>query len=86
MANILLGVTGGIAIYKSLELIRLFVKNGDVVRVIMTPSAKKFIQPLTFEALTKQQVLDENSESWANDYNHIDIGKWADIYLSLIHI
>ena len=81
MANILLGVTGGIAIYKSLELIRFFVKNGDVVRVIMTPSAKKFIQPLTFEALTKQQVLDENSESWANDYNHIDIGKWADIYI-----
>jgi len=79
--NILIGVTGSIAIYKTLELIRLFVKNGDNVKVIMTNSAKKFITPLTFEALTKNRVLDEKSESWANDLNHIDIGKWADIFI-----
>ena len=79
--NILIGVTGSIAIYKTLELIRLFVKNGDNVKVIMTNSAKKFITPLTFEALTKNRVLDEESESWANDLNHIDIGKWADIFI-----
>jgi len=76
--NILIGVTGSIAIYKTLELIRLFVKNGDNVRVIMTNSAKKFITPLTFETLTRNRVLDEESESWANDFNHIDIRKWAE--------
>ena len=81
MANILIGVTGSIAIYKSLELIRLFTKSGDNVKVIMTNSAKKFIQPLTFETLTKNKVLDEESESWSNEYNHIDIGKWADIFI-----
>lgn len=79
--NILIGVTGSIAIYKTLELIRLFVKNGDNVRVIMTNSAKKFITPLTFESLTRNRVLDEESESWANDFNHIDIGKWANIFI-----
>ena len=81
MANILIGVTGSIAIYKTLELIRLFTKSGDNVKVIMTNSAKKFIQPLTFETLTKNKVLDEESESWSNEYNHIDIGKWADIFI-----
>ena len=47
----------------------------------MTNSAKKFIQPLTFETLTKNKVLDEESESWSSEYNHIDIGKWADIFI-----
>ena len=79
--KILLGVTGSIAIYKSLELIRLFIKNGDEVKVIMTNSAKKFITPLTFETLTNNKVLDEENESWTNEYNHIDIGKWADIFI-----
>ena len=81
MANILIGVTGSIAIYKTLELIRLFTKSGDNVKVIMTNSAKKFIRPLTFETLTKNKVLDEESESWSSEYNHIDIGKWADIFI-----
>ena len=79
--NILVGVTGSIAIYKSLELIREFVKNGANVRVVMSDSAKKFITPLTFEALTREKVLDESSESWANDNNHIEIGKWADVFV-----
>ena len=79
--KILLGVTGSIAIYKSLELIHLFIKNGDEVKVIMTNSAKKFITPLTFETLTNNKVLDEENESWTNEYNHIDIGKWADIFI-----
>ena len=81
MSNILIGVTGSIAIYKTLELIRLFVKNGDNVRVIMSESAKKFIQPLTFETITKNRVLDETTENWTNEYNHIDIGKWGDIFI-----
>ena len=79
--NILVGVTGSIAIYKSLELIREFVKNGANVRVLMSDSAKKFITPLTFEALTRNEVLSSESESWTNDNNHIDIGKWADIFV-----
>ena len=81
--NILLGVTGSIAIYKSLELIRLFIKAGANVRVIMSESAKKFINPITFEAISQNKILDESSENWdkSQDYNHIDIGKWADILI-----
>ncbi len=81
--NILIGVTGSIAIYKTLELIRLYIKAGANVKVIMTSSAKKFITPLTFETISQSQILDEVSESWDKDshYNHIAIGKWADIFV-----
>ena len=77
--HIVVGVTGSISIYKSLELIRLYIKAGAKVRVIMTESAKRFITPLTFEAISQNVVLTQESESWANDNNHIDIGKWADL-------
>lgn len=79
--NILIGVTGSIAIYKTLDLIRLYIKAGASVRVIMSESAKKFINPITFEAISQNKILDEDSENWdkTSDYNHIDIGKWADI-------
>ncbi len=79
--KILLGVTGSIAIYKSLELVREFIKAGAEVRVIMTPSAKKFITPLTFETLTSNKVLDDTNESWSDDCNHIKIGQWADVFV-----
>ena len=81
--KILVGVTGSIAIYKTLELIRLYVKAGAQVRVIMTDGAKKFINPITFEAISQNKVLDESSENWdkTQDYNHIDIGKWSDIFV-----
>lgn len=81
--NILLAVTGSIAIYKSLELIRLFIKAGANVKVILSDGAKKFINPITFEAISQNRVLDESSESWdkSQNYNHIDITKWADILL-----
>ena len=81
--NILLGITASIAIYKSLELIRLYIKAGANVKVIMTESSQKFITPLTFEAISQNRVLSEDSESWDinSDYNHIDIGKWADIFV-----
>lgn len=79
--NILVGVTGSISIYKALELIRLYIKAGANVRVIMTASAKKFITPLTFETISQNIVLDEESENWSNDNNHIAIGKWADIFV-----
>lgn len=77
--KILLGVTGSIAAYKSLELLRLFIKAGAEVRVVMTPSAKKFVQPLSFEALSRNRVLDDTNESWADDFNHIKITQWADL-------
>ncbi|MGJ0335920.1 bifunctional phosphopantothenoylcysteine decarboxylase/phosphopantothenate--cysteine ligase CoaBC [Aliarcobacter cryaerophilus] len=81
--NILLAVTGSIAIYKSLELIRLFIKAGANVKVILSEGAKKFINPITFEAISQNKVLDESSENWdkSQNYNHIDITKWADILL-----
>jgi len=81
--KILVAVTGSIAIYKALELIRLYIKAGAKVRVIMTDGAKKFINPITFEAISQSKVLEESNENWdkTQDYNHIDIGKWSDIFV-----
>ncbi|MBU1658420.1 bifunctional phosphopantothenoylcysteine decarboxylase/phosphopantothenate--cysteine ligase CoaBC [bacterium] len=77
--KILLGVTGSIAVYKSLELVRLFVKAGAEVKVVMSEASKKFVTPLSFETLTSKQVLDDSNESWVNDHNHIKSGEWADL-------
>ncbi|EDZ62591.1 bifunctional phosphopantothenoylcysteine decarboxylase/synthase [Sulfurimonas gotlandica GD1] len=79
--KILLGVTGSIAVYKSLELVRLFVKSGADVKVVMSESAKKFVTPLSFEVLTSNQVLDDTNESWVNDHNHIKTTQWADLFV-----
>jgi len=79
--KILLGVSGSIAVYKSLELVRLFVKAGAEVKVVMSESSKKFVTPLTFETLSRNRVLDEASESWADDHNHIKATQWADLFL-----
>ena len=79
--KILLGVTGSISVYKSLELIRLFIKSGAEVRVLMSESAKKFITPLTFETISMNKVLHHETESWDNDLNHIKIGDWADVFV-----
>lgn len=79
--KILLGVTGSIAVYKSLELVRLFVKAGADVKVVMSESAKKFVTPLSFETLTTNRVLDDVSESWVDDHNHIKTTQWADLFV-----
>lgn len=79
--NILLGITGSIAAYKSAELARLFIKAGANVRVIMSEDAKRFITPLTFEAITGNEVLHVETESWSNDANHIHITKWAECFV-----
>jgi len=80
--NILIGVSGSIAIYKSLELVRLFIKAGANVKIVMSESAKKFITPLTFETLSLNKVLDDTNESWTNDnHNHIKTTQWADIFI-----
>lgn len=82
--KIVLGVTAGIAAYKSAFLVRLLVKEGATVKVVMTPSAKDFVTPLTLSTLSKNEVLssfvdeeDENAE-WNN---HVELGLWADLIL-----
>ncbi len=79
--KIAIGVTGSISIYKSLEIIRLFIKAGAKVRVIMSESAKEFISPITFEAISQNIVLHKDTQNWQNDNNHIGLAKWADILL-----
>ena len=79
--SVLLGVTGSISAYKACDLARLFIKSGASVHVVMTPSAERFVSALTFEALTRNAVLTEHSESWASTLNHIDIGKACDAFI-----
>jgi phosphopantothenoylcysteine decarboxylase/phosphopantothenate--cysteine ligase len=76
--KILLGVTGSIAAYKAVVLVRLLIKGGAEVKVIMTKTAAAFVSPLTFSTLSKNKVLTElfDNESWAN---HVMLGRWADI-------
>lgn len=84
--KILLGITGGIAAYKSCYLVREFVRSGAHVKVVMTPSATKFVSPLTFSTLSKNPVA---ADIWASDQStqsdigtrHIDTANWPDLYL-----
>ncbi|MEM8506807.1 MAG: bifunctional phosphopantothenoylcysteine decarboxylase/phosphopantothenate--cysteine ligase CoaBC [Bacteroidota bacterium] len=82
--NILLGVTGGIAAYKTSFLVRLLIKAGAKVQVIMTQSASAFVTPLTLSTLSKNPVLldfvneEEGSLSWNN---HVELGLWADLMI-----
>ncbi len=79
--TVVLGISGSIAAYKACELARLYVKSGASVHVIMSPAACRFVTPLTFEALTGNTVLTEETESWSSDLNHIDLGKKADVFI-----
>jgi len=79
--SVLLGVTGSISAYKACDLARLFVKAGAEVHIVMTASAERFVSALTFEALTRNAVLTESSESWSSELNHIDIGKKCDVFI-----
>lgn len=78
--KILLGITGSIAAYKSVNLIRLLVTAGAEVRVIMTPAAKDFVSTLTVTTLSKNKVLLElaDEDSWSN---HVMLGRWAEVML-----
>ncbi len=84
--KILLGITGGIAAYKSCYLVREFVKSGANVKVVMTPSATKFVSPLTFSTLSNNPVA---ADIWSSDQTtqsdigtrHIDTANWPDVYL-----
>ena len=80
--NVLVGVTAGIAAYKTAHLVRLFIKAGAKVQVIMTPASKDFVTPLTLSTLSKNPVhstfydKDEENELWNN---HVELGLWADL-------
>ena len=87
--NILLGVTGGIAAYKAAFLVRLLVKKGANVKVVMTESAKDFVTPLTLSTLSKNEVLSSFTNDIHEDHpninpqwnNHVDLALWADFML-----
>lgn len=77
--HIVLGITGGIAAYKSVQLLRLLVKAGAEVQVVITPNGKEFITPVTLSALSGKPVISEfftaNTGEW---HSHVDLGLWAD--------
>lgn len=82
--NIILGVTAGIAAYKSAFLTRLLIKKGANVKVLMTPSSKEFVTPLTLSTLSKNEVYssftneDDDNAQWNN---HVDIAQWGDLFI-----
>lgn len=78
--KILVGITGSIAAYKTVYLVRLLVKAGAEVKVIMTPSSKDFVSSLTLSTLSRNNVLTDlfDEQSWAN---HVMLGRWADVML-----
>ncbi len=77
--NLLLGVTGGIAAYKSVELARLFIKAGVNVRVVMTEAATRFVNPITFQAITGETVrVDLFDQAHEAAMGHIELARWAD--------
>ncbi len=77
--HIILGITGGIAAYKSVMLLRLLIKAGAEVQVVITPNGKEFITPVTLSALSGKPVVSEffsaNTGEW---HSHVDLGLWAD--------
>ena len=80
--HIVLGVTGSIAAYKAAFLVRLLIKRGAEVQVVMTPSAKEFITPLTLSTLTRKPVVSEFFDRRDGSWNsHVDLGQWADAML-----
>ena len=82
--KILLGISGGIAAYKTASLVRLFIKAGAHIQVIMTPASKDFITPLTLSTLSKNPVFssfyndDDENALWNN---HVELGLWADLMI-----
>lgn len=82
--KILLGITAGIAAYKTASLVRLFIKAGAQVKVVMTPASKDFITPLTLSTLSKNPVHstftddDDDNAVWNN---HVELGLWADLFV-----
>lgn len=78
--KIIVGITGSIAAYKSILIVRQLIKAGAEVKMIMTPAAKDFVSPLTLSTLSKNKVLIDlfHEDAWAN---HVLLGRWADLFL-----
>ncbi|HMR85030.1 MAG TPA: bifunctional phosphopantothenoylcysteine decarboxylase/phosphopantothenate--cysteine ligase CoaBC [Niabella sp.] len=78
--KILIGISGSIAAYKTIQLVRLLVKKGAEVKIVMTPAAKDFVSPLVLSTLSKNEVLADlfAENTWAN---HVQLGRWADVML-----
>lgn len=80
--HIVVGITGGIAAYKSAVLVRLLVKSGAEVQVIMTPNAREFITPVTLSTLSGRPVISEFFTANTGQWNsHVDLGLWADAFV-----
>lgn len=79
--KVLVAISAGIAAYKVAFLVRLLIKKGAVVRVIMTPKAREFVTPLTLATLSKNPVLWELSNDQGEWNNHVELGLWADLML-----
>lgn len=78
--NIVIGITGGIAAYKSADLTRRLIEAGANVRIVMTSAATGFVTPMTFQALSGHPVFfDNNDDSEASGMKHIELARWADI-------
>lgn len=81
MARILIGITGGVSAYKTLDIVRELSKRGQDVRVVLTSIARKFVTPLTVETLSQNPVYTDDS-TWENEpLAHIELAKWADLVL-----
>ncbi|WP_460687403.1 bifunctional phosphopantothenoylcysteine decarboxylase/phosphopantothenate--cysteine ligase CoaBC [Niabella aquatica] len=78
--KILIGISGSIAAYKTIQLVRLLIKQGAEVKIVMTPAAKDFVSPLVLTTLSKNEVLADlfAENTWSN---HVQLGRWADVML-----
>jgi phosphopantothenoylcysteine decarboxylase/phosphopantothenate--cysteine ligase len=78
--KILIGITASIAAYKTILLVRLLIKAGAEVKVVITPTAKEFVSPLVLSTLSKNKVITElsDNDTWEN---HVMLGHWADVFL-----
>ncbi len=79
--NILIGISGGIAAYKTLDLIHQLHKNGHTVKVILTPNATRFVTELSIRTLSKFPAYTDTSESVGDPTAHIELALWADIFM-----
>ena len=79
--HVVLGVTGGIAAYKAVYLLRLLMKSGCEVRVVMTPEAEQFVGRITFSALSGHEVLSEFTDASGRWNNHVHLAQWAELII-----
>ena len=80
--KIIVGVTGSIAAYKAAILVRLLIREGAEVRIVMTPMARQFITPLTLATLSRHPILVDFFNPENGEWNsHVSLGEWADAYL-----